>query len=404
MVKIIPFQELSCSDLVIDAVYEGGTAGNASDDPISKLLPGTGNQGGFRAAGKRGKERFVVLYTSGLDADWPDIIDPSTGKFSYYGDNKTPGHELHETQRGGNRLLKQVFSDLHATVTERQNIPPFFVFQKYPTKQSSRSVQFKGLAAPGYPGLTANSDLIAIWRTTNGQRFQNYQAIFTILDCSTISRAWIDDLVAAIPGTTAGSVPSVWSQWACEGKTKPLLSPSTSNIRSVTDQTPSDKNGRAILTTVFDHFEKSPRLFEFFAARIFQMHDQRVLIDQITQQSSDGGRDAIGRYQLGLFDDPVYAEFALEAKCYRPAIGGHTPTTVGVKEVARLISRIRHREFGVLVTTSVIGKQAYEEVRSDQHPIIFFSGKDVVDTLVKQGFGDPSSVLEFLKREFPFNP
>jgi Restriction endonuclease len=41
--------------------------------------------------------------------------------------------------------------------------------------------------------------------------------------------------------------------------------------------------------------------------------------------------------------------------------------SVGVKELARLISRIKHREFGVLVTTSYVNEQAYREVRDDGH-------------------------------------
>src|SRR5206468_8065824 len=99
----------------------------------------------------------------------------------------------------------------------------------------------------------------------------------------------------------------------------------------------------------------------------------------------DGGRDAIGRYLIGLGEDPVYAEFSLEAKCYRPPLDGQAANTVGVKEVSRLISRIRHRQFGVLVTTSVIARQAYEEVREDRHPIVFFSGGDIVNTLLING-------------------
>jgi hypothetical protein len=63
-------------------------------------------------------------------------------------------------------------------------------------------------------------------------------------------------------------------------------------------------------------FKDSPHQFEGFAARIFQMHDRRVIIGQITRASIDGGRDAIGRYVLGLNDDPVYVDCALEAKCY----------------------------------------------------------------------------------------
>jgi hypothetical protein len=40
--RTINFSELSTSSLVVDAVYEGGSSGNAGDDPISKLLKGTG--------------------------------------------------------------------------------------------------------------------------------------------------------------------------------------------------------------------------------------------------------------------------------------------------------------------------------------------------------------------------
>jgi restriction endonuclease Mrr len=102
-----------------------------------------------------------------------------------------------------------------------------------------------------------------------------------------------------------------------------------------------------------------------------------------------------------LTDDPVYAEFSLEAKCYRPSLEEMTANRVGVKEVARLISRIRHRQFGVLVTTSVVHKQAYQEAREDRHPIIFISGRDIADILIRAGFNTPQSVETFLKAEFP---
>ena len=67
MTKIVPFSQLEITDLVVDAVYEGGNSGTAADDPISKLLPGSGNQGGFRAAGRGADKKVVVLYTSGKD-------------------------------------------------------------------------------------------------------------------------------------------------------------------------------------------------------------------------------------------------------------------------------------------------------------------------------------------------
>jgi hypothetical protein len=51
-------------------------------------------------------------------------------------------------------------------------------------------------------------------------------------------------------------------------------------------------------------------------------------------------------------------DFALEAKCYAPENG------VGVKELSRLVSRLRHRQFGILVTASFLGHQAYQELEN----------------------------------------
>jgi hypothetical protein len=50
MGKVIPFDHLAGADLTVEAIYEGGTAGHAADDPLGKLVP-VGNQGGFRYAG-----------------------------------------------------------------------------------------------------------------------------------------------------------------------------------------------------------------------------------------------------------------------------------------------------------------------------------------------------------------
>jgi Restriction endonuclease len=154
----------------------------------------------------------------------------------------------------------------------------------------------------------------------------------------------------------------------------------------------------AILRAIWDHFRATPIAFEWFAARLFQMHDSRVVIDEITRASVDGGRDAIGRYLLGFGDDPIYSTFALEEKCWAPPFDAESGNAVGVEEVSRLI---RHREFGVLVTTSVIGRQAYEEVRQDQHPIIFITGKDIADSLTINGYGTVELVSELLRKEFP---
>ena len=49
-----------------------------------------------------------------------------------------------------------------------------------------------------------------------------------------------------------------------------------------------------------------------------------------------------------------------------------------------------------MVTTSVIAKQAYSEVREDQHPIVFISGGDIIDVLKTSGIGIESDLRDFL--------
>ena len=342
MSRVIPHVDLSSCDLILDAVYESIHDGQLSGEPINKLLPGSGNMGGFRMAGRGQDRNWVVLYTTGHDPDWPDILDSSTGLFTYYGDNKRPGHELHDTQKGGNALLRHAFDRVHGDQDPRVGVPPFFVFRKHPTEHGARSVQFRGLAVPGFPGLSATEDLLGIWKSTEGQRFQNYRAHFTILDVPVVERRWLDNLAAG--NSLTEHSPHAWREWVTKGHYLPLTAEPTTTIRSVAQQAVDTNLKADILKAIWSHFTATPHAFEAFAARIYQMTDTRIVIDEITRGVVDRGRDAAGRYSLGLMSDPVHAEFSLEAKCYRPPVVGDGATvTVGVKDVARLTSRIRHR-------------------------------------------------------------
>ena len=396
--KIFRFDELPSADLIVDAVYEGERGHGISGEAISTLISCVGNLGGFRASGHGQDKNFVVLCTSGEDKDWPDRLDLNTGKFFYYGDNKKPGYDLHETHFGGNRILRHVFDLLHAEPAQRERIFPFFVFQKYPTPISSRSFQFKGLAVPGYMDLPHVADLVAVWKSTSGQRFQNYRAVFTILDVQKISRSWIVDLHRG--DTLSSHAPSAWREFVDKGKYRPLIAESTTVIRNKAMQLPDSPSKASILATIWEHFHDAPQAFERFAARLFQMHDQRVIVDEVTRASVDGGRDAFGRYQIGINSDPTFFEWSLEAKCFNPGLNDQKAVSVGVKETSRLISRIRTRQFGVLVTTSFVAQQAYKEVREDRHPIIFISGGDIVDILIRNGYSTPEMVKAFLDSEF----
>jgi hypothetical protein len=385
-----PFAEHGSAPLVVDAVYEGGTANNQGDDPINKLLS-VGNAGGFRALGSIVKRtvKYVVLYTSGVDPDWPDVLDPRTGGFVYHGDQKEPGRDLHDTPRKGNLLLQHMFELAEGGPEQRAAVPPIFLFER---AAPGRSVTFRGLLAPGGPAIRPDERLVAVWKSREGQRFQNYRATFTVLDVASISRVWLDALRS---GEDAHAhTPAAWREWVASGAYRPLVAQPTRQTRSREQQLPRDPEGLRILAAVKSYFEAAPTAFEQCAAQLWQMMAPAVSNVVVTRASVDGGRDATGTYALGPLSDPVELSFSLEAKCYG------LDNSVGVKEVARLISRLRHREFGVFVTTSYLARQAYSELRDDQHPVVVIAGGDIVQLLRERGYRDATAVRRWLHQEF----
>ena len=79
----------------------------------------------------------------------------------------------------------------------------------------------------------------------------------------------------------------------------------------------------------------------------------------------------------------------MEAKLYSPNNG------VGVSQTSRLISRLKNKEFGVLVTTSYVDPQAYAEIKEDGHNILFVDARNIGDILYHNGF-DRTSIMEWL--------
>lgn len=388
------FEDLARADLVLDRVYSGGSAGTVADDPLQRLLP-VGNQGGFRFKGsvQRNDVRLVVLYTSGAESDWPDRIDPVTGDFTYFGDNRQPGKELLDTQRGGNLLLQRTFEMARGDAQSRVLVPPFFLFERAGRR---RDVVFRGLLAPGSDRLSPEEELVAVWRTTRERRFQNYMAHFTVLKVEKIEREWLDEILGGDP--LGPHCPRQWRSWVRARIFEALEAPRTIRVRSRDEQYPTSAQGLALLRHIHQHFSPAPHLFEHFAAEMWLRADGNVQNVDVTRPSRDGGRDAVGMYAVGPATDPVQITFALEAKCYEPG-----RNSVGVKEVSRLISRIKHRDFGVLVTTSHVGDQIYREVREDQHPIVFVTGRDIIGILSLMGVRTVAELDDYLTQKFPLD-
>ena len=386
------FEELKSAPLIIDAIYKGGKKGNSGDDPISKLFPKLGNMSGFRKKCREdspNKWAYVILYTSMAELEWPDYLDVETGIFRYYGDNRKPGNALTQTKQMGNKLLEDVFEMLNSG--DCSDIPPFFIFKK---SSEGRDVQFLGLAVPGNPNISPDKDLVAFWRTMGDKRFQNYEAYYTILDTKDdeIKKEWLNALLNN-HDNSLDLAPIAWKRFVEKGRNgiKPLTSKKIINVPKKYDQLQCSEDGDKCIKTILNHYRDNPTGFEACAVELVKMMDNNFESFDLTRPWRDGGRDALGHYVIKTghtVNSPLRIDCALEAKCYGE-------TAVGVKQMSRLISRIRYRQFGILVTTSCVDLQAYKEVAEDGHPILIITKADIAYILARNTV-DSSNIQEWL--------
>jgi len=308
-------KDLENSNLIVDCLYEGGkdlTKG-AGNDPFNKLL-GLSNQGGFRyLKSAKGSYKYIILTSNLSEPDWPDHLDEEKGMFTYFGDNRNAGSEIHNTRKKGNLILRDIFDDLHNG--REKNIPPIFIFTNLP---KTRDYEFRGLAVPGFEGLGQTDDLVAIWKSKEGKRFQNYRAIFTILNVSKISRNWINDLKN--DNLITNNTPKEWVDWVKNGRYTPLTSTKITKIRTRLEQLPRNKNEKSVLNAIIDYLysnykpREAQNNFEKCAAEIVKLMDRNILNYDLTRPWRDGGVDAYGKYAIGRSENSINVEFAIEAK------------------------------------------------------------------------------------------
>lgn len=393
MINRVQFENLKDAELIVDTVYEGGIESNMSSEVLSKLFH-VGNAGGFRKCmktlnGKKTKDvAYVCIYTTGEEIEWRDDLDRTLGRFTYWGDNRKAGNPLTKTKFGGNAFLQDVFSKLALGL--RKQIAPIFVFQKY----CGRDVIFSGLAVPGDRRVNPQDALVSVWAQNNEGRYQNYKAIFTVLDIPQIDSKWLADLEVG-NGYDSKYAPKAWKEWVDKGSYRPLITEKNPILyRKANEQLPEQGTVEYSMLNTIISFFSNPFDFEQFACKLVQVMDSRIISIEQTRQTRDGGRDAVGKYRVGLPTGGIELEFALEAKRYS------MNNSVGVKETSRLISRIKHRQFGIFVTTSFIGDQAYKEIIEDQQPIVVISGKDIIDVLFLAGINSVEVLNEWLLSNF----
>lgn len=377
----------------VDAVYRADPSLQGTQAEVLSKLMHVPNMRGFRrcTGSTVDDPLYIALFTSGEDLYWRDDLDTSLGILLYYGDQKTPGKDLHDTLFSGNYILREIFNRACSSdINERKRIPPIFVFKKV----KGRDIKFLGLAVPGIQGKPQKDWLTAVWGSNReGDRFLNYKSFFTILNtvkgCAAepgecgISLAWLTDIES---GNAYDSkyAPLEWKRYIDNKKYLSLTALRETYVKSKEEQLPSSREAEKVkmLQYIHDYFIEKDRgySFESFACYIVQQLDNNVARIDVTRPFKDGGIDGVGLYKVfSNAPQEVLVDFYMQAKCYNPFTND-----VGVKDTSRLISRIKDRQFGIMVTTSYVNKPAYQEILDDGHPIVIITGKTIVDLLVNQ--------------------
>ncbi|NLK06961.1 MAG: restriction endonuclease, partial [Spirochaetales bacterium] len=188
--------------------------------------------------------------------------------------------------------------------------------------------------------------------------------------------------------------PKVWKDFINNGREgiTPLKAKRILKIPNKYEQLQSDNEGIACLQAIRNVYADNPFGFERCAVDIVSKMDTHFVHFDLTRPWRDGGRDALGYYSIqtgGKANHPLRIDCALEAKCYSP------DTSVGVRQMSRLISRIRYRQFGIMVTTSFVDSQAYKEVVEDGHPILIVTASDI-GTILRNNAINTSNVHAWL--------
>lgn len=215
------YTDLQSADFISGAIYESGGGGFAKE-PLHELFKidnfkGVGTQSGIRRSKVEVKgvddEAYIVLVNTRLVDEWKNHYDPLTKILTYYGDNRTPGNDIHNTKQRGNLAFKKVFERAYGSQEEREKLPPIFYFERTGT---SSDMKFIGLALPFVEGKTKEEALRKRIFETEAGNFENYIAEFTIIQNMHIKREWLYDLKINRKGYSPNA-PIEWLEFIKEG-------------------------------------------------------------------------------------------------------------------------------------------------------------------------------------------
>jgi hypothetical protein len=304
---------------------------------------------------------YLILITHeksrGVLNPWEDTIDLNAGQIYYWGDAKYDRKRPDRKHDGfaGNLVLEKVH---HAILDnhDRNSIPPILHF----SKPAKGKVIFNGVCVLDKLELT--------WFEDQGHPIRNYRACLTILDIGEISVDWLHERANCTDINTLNrNAPDIWRRYLTGNIKK--LNIYKSRIRDVHDQLPDENSvDSKILDTLR---ELSPVDFEKVIVAIFRQMEDITHNISGTRFVKDQGFDFWGRF---ILPPPLsYSiNFLGEVKRYG------RKTSVGPKDVSRLVARLNRGQYGIFVTTSRYTTQAQREVYADGYPVKLIAGGDLV--------------------------
>ena len=359
-----------------------------------------------------GKRRPAVLISSSPhkigshDTPWHDYFNPDHGHIRYYGDNKIPGNKPENAP--GNKVLLKLF-EKHSSLDPkvRATAVPLIFFKRVPMNGKSKGyVQFQGF------GIIQSIQLVTQFDRKNNRTFTNYEFDFAVFGIDKENEEfnwnWISDRRTVKDHNYDQLAPASWKAWVKDGEksiNKIIRRVSKLLVSSTEEQkTKSGSIEDKSLRKIYDFYNTPARKkrFEALASKITASIVNRSARNYregwITQGSSDGGADFIGRLDVGEGFSTVKLIVLGQAKCEKI----NTPT--GGNHIARTVARLKRGWVGAYVTTSYFSEPVQREVYEDEYPLILINGlqlaKEALRIVSEEGFNDIDDLLQFIDNKY----
>lgn len=332
------------------------------------------------------------------DTPWQDEFDVDNGYIKYYGDNKSIGDP--SKAPGNANILGQFHLHKNNSFESRLKAVPFIFFRSVKVGDRVKGNRvFQGV------GLLRSAELVTQFQKDIGY-FTNYVFEFDVLDMRKNFEIFSWDWISArrnpnlTDKETFNLAPKSWQSWVSDGEiSRDKLIRRIHKITAVgkKDQLPTAGSREdKCLVEIYNFYDGRKHHFELLASKVvanlIRQNGGVYKEGWITQGSSDGGIDFVGRIDLGLGFSKVEVIVLGQAKCEAYS----TPTN-GI-HLARTVARLKRGWIGAYVTTSFFSERSQYEISEDSYPLITVNGIELArETLKLVELTGASSVIAFLE-------